>query len=87
MLAFRALQAIGAAGGARRRIRVPALPERARRRLWIAAAVFGAAVGPALGGALTQAFDWRAIFLAQVPLALAAAVACLVAPVEPRGGG
>jgi MFS family permease len=40
------------------------------RRLWVAASVFGIAVGPALGGALTEAFDWRAIFLAQVPIAL-----------------
>lgn len=39
------------------------------RRLWVAASVFGVAVGPALGGALTQLLDWRAIFLAQVPLA------------------
>jgi MFS family permease len=38
------------------------------RRLWVAASVFGIAVGPALGGALTQAFDWRAIFLAQAPI-------------------
>jgi hypothetical protein len=37
--------------------------------------VFGTATGPALGGALTQAFDWRAIFLAQAPVALAAALA------------
>ncbi len=43
------------------------------RRAWTAVAIFGFAAGPALGGALTQAFDWRAIFLAQVPLALAAA--------------
>jgi hypothetical protein len=42
-------------------------------------AVLGAAVGPALGGALTQAFDWRAIFVAQVPVALAAALAALAA--------
>lgn len=40
------------------------------RRLWFAASIFGAAIGPALGGALTEAFDWRAIFLAQVPLVL-----------------
>ncbi|HET8756757.1 MAG TPA: MFS transporter [Solirubrobacteraceae bacterium] len=45
----------------------------AGRRAWHAAAVFGFAAGPALGGALTQALDWRAIFLAQVPIALAAA--------------
>ncbi len=38
------------------------------RRLWFTASIFGAAIGPALGGALTEAFDWRAIFLAQVPL-------------------
>ena len=36
--------------------------------MWVAASVFGIAVGPALGGALTQAFSWRAIFLAQAPL-------------------
>jgi len=44
-------------------------------RLWTAASVFGIAVGPALGGAVTQLLDWRAIFLAQAPLAAAAAVA------------
>jgi hypothetical protein len=44
------------------------------RRLWFAASIFGAAIGPALGGALTEAFDWRAIFLAQVPLIAPAVV-------------
>jgi len=47
----------------------------AGRRHWLGAAVLASAVGPALGGALTQAFDWRAIFVAQVPIALAGAVA------------
>jgi MFS family permease len=47
------------------------------RRLWVAASVFGVAVGPALGGALTQLFDWRAIFLAQVPLAAPGALVAL----------
>ncbi len=47
------------------------------RRLWVAASVFGTAVGPALGGALTEAFDWRAIFLAQAPIAAAGALVCL----------
>ncbi|MEV4420323.1 MFS transporter, partial [Patulibacter sp. NPDC049589] len=46
--------------------------------LWVAAAIFGTAIGPALGGALTQVFDWRAIFLAQAPFGLLAAAACLV---------
>jgi predicted MFS family arabinose efflux permease len=36
---------------------------------WTAAGALGAAVGPALGGLLTQAFDWRAIFAVQAPLA------------------
>lgn len=37
--------------------------------IWTLAGTFGAAVGPALGGILTQAFDWRAIFVAQAPVA------------------
>jgi MFS family permease len=36
---------------------------------WSAAAAIGIAVGPAAGGVLTQLFDWRAIFLAQAPVA------------------
>ena len=47
----------------------------AGRRLWVGAAVAGTAAGPALGGALTELFDWRAIFVAQAPIALAAAPA------------
>jgi hypothetical protein len=74
MLAFRAVQAVGAAGAL-----VAGFAVLRGDRLWRAAAIFGTAVGPALGGALTQAFDWRAIFIAQVPLALGAAAACLVA--------
>ena len=49
------------------------------RRMWVAASVFGIAVGPALGGALTQLFDWRAIFLAQAPLVLPGVVVALLA--------
>lgn len=36
---------------------------------WAGAAGIGVAVGPALGGLLTEAFDWRAIFVVQVPIA------------------
>ena len=46
------------------------------RRLWLAAALVGTAAGPAIGGALTHAFDWRAIFVVQAPLAALAALAC-----------
>jgi hypothetical protein len=52
----------------------------AGRRTWTAVAIFGFAAGPALGGALTQAFDWRAIFLVQVPIALAASSVAFVGP-------
>ena len=74
MLAFRALQAAGAAVAL-----VAGFALLRGGRLWTTAAVLGTAVGPALGGVLTQAFDWRAIFLFQVPLALAAAGASLAA--------
>jgi predicted MFS family arabinose efflux permease len=43
--------------------------------LWTLAGTFGAALGPALGGVLTQAFDWRAIFIAQAPVAALALLA------------
>ena len=55
------------------------------RRAWTATAIFGFAAGPALGGALTQALDWRAIFLVQAPLAAAAALAAWrAAPAAPN---
>jgi MFS family permease len=45
---------------------------------WAVTAAIGAGVGPAVGGILTQLFDWRAIFLAQAPVAAAAAFAIAV---------
>lgn len=44
-------------------------------RAWPWVSVFPLAVGPALGGALTQALDWRAIFALQIPLAASLIVA------------
>jgi MFS transporter len=71
LLTLRGVQALGAAGGL---VAAFALLDAGRpgvgRRMWVAASVFGIAVGPALGGALTQAFSWRAIFLAQAPIVL-----------------
>ena len=52
--------------------------ERAGVRRWAVAGVAGAALGPVIGGLLTSAFSWRAIFVAQIPvvlLALPAAIA------------
>lgn len=90
LLAARAVQAVGAGAaliGAfsllhDRPLRTPAgaEPDPVLRssRLWLAGAIFGTAIGPALGGALTELFDWRAIFLAQAPIAALAGLAALV---------
>jgi hypothetical protein len=45
--------------------------------LWTNVAVLGAALGPVLGGVLTQLFDWRAIFVVQAPVAGVALLATL----------
>lgn len=37
--------------------------------VWTTAGAVGVAVGPALGGVLTELFDWRAIFFVQAPVA------------------
>jgi MFS family permease len=50
------------------------------RRDWELAGALGLAAGPALGGLLTQLIDWRAIFVAQVPFAVAALGVLAVAP-------
>jgi hypothetical protein len=79
LLVFRALQAIGGAGGllaAFDLVQAGGPDGTLGRRLWVAAAVFGSAAGPALGGVMTDLLDWRAIFVAQAPIALAAAAAC-----------
>ncbi len=71
LLVLRGVQAIGAAGALIAAFELlDGSTAGPGRRMWVAASVFGIAVGPALGGALTQAFSWRAIFLAQAPLLL-----------------
>src|SRR5262249_1371256 len=76
LIAFRAVQGVAAAG-----LLVGALPVMTAlapgrgAALWAGAGVFGAALGPALGGALTEVFSWRAIFYAQAPVAAFGAVA------------
>ncbi len=44
--------------------------ERDGARVWARAGVLGAALGPAIGGVLTQVAGWEAIFLFQAPVAL-----------------
>jgi MFS family permease len=80
LIVFRGVQGLGAA-----LLLVGSLPllgrlsgsARQGLSLWVAAGTVGVSVGPALGGLLTEYFDWRAIFIAQAPvagLALLAAV-------------
>jgi MFS family permease len=56
--------------------------------VWTLAGTFGAALGPALGGVVTELFGWRAIFAVQAPLAalgLLGVVAARTAPVLEEG--
>jgi MFS family permease len=79
LLVARGVQALGGAVGLVAAFDLIGGGTPAGRRHWLGAAVMAAAVGPALGGALTQAFDWRAIFIAQVPFATAGALAAAAA--------
>lgn len=53
--------------------------------LWASAGIAGAAIGPVVGGALTEALSWQAIFFVQVPLVLLAVPAVLQLHAQ-RGG-
>ena len=66
LIAARSVQGVGAA-----LLLSGALPV-IGARTWTLAGTYGLAVGPALGGVLTQAFDWRAIFVVQAPVAAVA---------------
>ncbi|HEX4807171.1 MAG TPA: MFS transporter [Conexibacter sp.] len=92
LLVARGVQAAGGAAGLVAAFELIAGGTQLGRRHWLGAAVMASAVGPALGGALTQAFSWRAIFVAQIPIALAgAAAAASAAKASPasadRAGG
>jgi predicted MFS family arabinose efflux permease len=83
LLAARGVQAVGGAAAlvAAFALLEPGGAAGARgRRLWLGAAVLAAAIGPALGGALTEALSWRWIFFAQAPVAAIAAVVALREP-------
>lgn len=81
IIAWRAGQGLGAA-----MLLAASLPllmaltgsDRAGRAWWALAGTAGAALGPAAGGVLTELASWRAIFLAQAPVAALAIGAALV---------
>ena len=81
LLAARVVQALGGAAllVTAHAVLVGRRPTAAGLALWRMAALLGTAAGPAIGGALTQAFGWRSIFLIQAPAALAAVPGCLAA--------
>jgi MFS family permease len=80
LLIARSVQALGGAAAVTAALELlPAAvgSERRATAVWASAGATGAALGPALGGILTQLVSWQSIFLLQVPLALVAAVPIL----------
>lgn len=72
LIASRALQGIGAAAMIPTSLAILLLDCPAERRmlsigLWSAAGGLAAAVGPSVGGMLVHLFDWRAVFLINLP--------------------
>ncbi|HEX5989962.1 MAG TPA: MFS transporter [Solirubrobacterales bacterium] len=80
LIAARCVQALGGALAVTAALELlPATvgSERRAATVWAAAGATGAALGPALGGLLTELVSWQSIFFIQVPVALAAAVPIL----------
>jgi len=80
LIVFRCVQGLGAAFLLATSISLLGALLGGRERgiaLWTTVAVFGAALGPVLGGVLTQLFDWRAIFVVQAPVGAVALLATL----------
>jgi EmrB/QacA subfamily drug resistance transporter len=83
LLGARALQGLGAAMLSPAALSLitaifPDGPERNRALgVWAAVGASGAAFGVLLGGSLTEAFDWEAIFLVNVPVGLAVGLVAL----------
>ena len=80
LIVARCVQALGGAAAVTAALEL--LPasvgsERRAAAIWASAGATGAALGPAVGGILTQLVSWQSIFLLQVPLAIAAAVPIL----------
>jgi MFS family permease len=80
LIAARCVQALGGAAAVTAVLELlPATvgSERRAATIWATAGATGAALGPAVGGLLTELVSWQSIFLIQVPIALAAAVPIL----------
>jgi MFS family permease len=92
VVAFRAVQGAGAALLFPVGLAALAAAFGPERRAWAVGCVMGVisvgtAVGPFVGGALTQALDWRFVFLVNVPVCIAAVVMARYALEESREEG
>jgi len=77
LIAARCVQALGGAAAVTAVLELlPATvgSERRAAAVWAAAGATGAALGPAVGGLLTELISWQSIFLVQAPIAIAAGV-------------
>jgi MFS family permease len=75
LIAARCVQALGGAAAVTAALELlPATVGSERRAvaLWAGAGATGAALGPAIGGLLTELVSWQSIFLLQAPAAIAA---------------
>jgi MFS family permease len=80
LVAARCVQALGGAAAVTAVLELlPAAvgSERRAAAVWATAGATGAALGPAIGGLLTELVSWQSIFLVQAPLAIAAGVPLL----------
>jgi MFS family permease len=80
LIAARCVQALGGAAAVTAVLELlPATvgSERRAAAVWALAGATGAALGPAVGGLLTQLVSWQSIFLVQAPLAIIAGVPLL----------
>lgn len=71
LIGARCAQAVGAAavvGAALELLTEVGGSEPRAVRMWTASGAAGAALGPAVGGVITQLFSWRAVFVIQVPV-------------------
>ncbi len=80
LIAARSVQAVGGAIAVTAALEL--LPsvvggERRATVTWAAAGATGAALGPAIGGMLTEWVSWQSIFLVQVPIAILAGIPLL----------